>query len=91
MQVEVNGDHINDGMTSTLPQLRQNLLCLIRTDIVVRKDLLHVFNSLLDSFFVICTAVLAEKKLQYINWNVCAFLYFLRQVLTHDFAVKVLA
>ena len=89
--IQMYRHHINDGMTSLLPQLGKNFLSFIRTDEIVSKNPFDLLNAVLDHFFIIGAAILSQQELQNINRDICTFFYFFRQVLADDLSVKILA
>ena len=75
-------------MHPALTQHGEDLLRLIRTNIVVRKDAFYIFNALFNDLRIVGAAILAQQKLKDIDRHIRAFLDFLGQILANDFAVK---
>ena len=75
-------------MHPALTKHGEDLLRLVRTDIVVRQDALDVLNAGLDDLWIIRAAILTKQKLKDIDRHICAFLDLLRQVFPDDLSVK---
>ena len=75
-------------MHSALTQHGEDLLCLIRTNIVIRKNALYIFNTLFDDLRIVGATILAQQKLKDIDRHIRTFLDFLGQILANNFAVK---
>ena len=58
--VQTNRDFVNHGVTAILTEYRENLLCFIRTDIVVREDVLDIRNALFNNFLIVTAAILSK-------------------------------
>ena len=75
-------------MHPALTQHGEDLLRLVRTDIVVRQDALDILHTGFNDFGIIRTAILTKQKLKDVDRHICAFLDLLRQVFPNDLSVK---
>ena len=75
-------------MHPALTKHGEDLLRLVRTDIVVRQDALDVLHTGLDDLWIIRAAILTKQKLKDIDRHICAFLDLLRQVFADNLSVK---
>ena len=90
LDVQVDRDLVDHGVAAPLPENREDLLRLIRADKVVRQNALYIVHTVLNDFRVVGAAILSQKKLQYIDWNICAFFDFFGQVLSDDLSIELL-
>ena len=90
LDVQVDRDLVNHGVTATLPEYGEDLLRLIRSDEVVRQNALDIVYPVLNDFRVIRAAILSQKELQHIDRDICALFDFLGQVLADDFSIELL-
>ena len=91
LNVQHNGNFINDCVAPPLAEHRQYFLCLIRTHEVVSKDALDAAHTLLDNFRVVRAAILPQQELQDIDGDVGAFFDFFRQILANNLPIEPLA
>ena len=71
--IQYNRDSINYCVAASLTQKRENLLCLIRTHIVISQNTLYVLYSLFNDLFIIGITVLSKEVFQYIDRNIGSF------------------
>ena len=90
LDVQVDRDLVDHGVAASLPENREDLLCLIRADEVVRQNALDIVHPVLNDFRVIGAAILSQKELQHIDRDICALFDFLGQVLADDFSIELL-
>ena len=64
---------VNNCIASSLSKKRQYLLCLIRTDIVISQNTLHIVYSLVNNLLIIGITILSKKIFQYIYRNIGSF------------------
>ena len=91
LNVQHNGNFINDCVAPPLAEHRQYLLCLIRAHEVVSKDALDAAHTLLDNFRVVRAAILPQQELQDIDGDVGVLFDFFRQVLANNLPIEPLA
>ena len=53
LDIQMHGHHIDNGVAALFPQLRKNLLCFIRSDKVVRQNVLYILHAFFNNSFVI--------------------------------------
>ena len=75
-------------MHPALTQHGEDLLRLVRTDIVVRQDALDILHAGLNDLRIIRAAILTKQKLKDVDRHIRAFLDLLRQVFPDDLSVK---
>ena len=72
-RIQHNRNTVNHCIATSFAQKRENLLCLIRTHIVISQNTLYVLYSLFNDFIIIGITVLSKEILQYIDWNIGSF------------------
>ena len=77
-------------MAAFFTQLRQDFLCFIWTDKIVRQNPLYRLYAALNDLIIIGAAILPQKKLKHIDRYISTFLDFLRQILPDNLPVKIL-
>ena len=53
LDIQMHGHHIDNSVAALFPQLRKNLLCFIRSDKVVRQNVLYILHAFFNNSFVI--------------------------------------
>ena len=91
LNIQIYRNFINDGITATGTEYRQNLLGLIRAHKIIRENPLHILDTLFDDFLIIRAAVLSQQKLKDIHRHICTFLNLLCQILPDNLPEEVLA
>ena len=73
--IQYNRNTVNHRITASFTQKRENLLCLIRTHIIISQNTLYVLYAFFNDLLVIRITVLSEEIFQYIDWNISPFTY----------------
>ena len=71
--IQYNRNTVNHCIAASFTQKRENLLCLIRTHIIISQNTLYVLYTFFNNLFIIRITILSEKIFQYIDWNICPF------------------
>ena len=86
--IQLDGQFINHRITAALAQNGEDLLRFVRTDKVIRQNLLDVADPLVDHIWIVRAAILPKQEFQNVNGYIRALFDRLGEVLTDDFAVK---
>ena len=86
--IQLDGQFINHRITAALAQNGEDLLRFVRTDKVIRQNLLDVADPLVDHIWIVRAAILPKQEFQNVNGYIRALFDRLGEVLADDFAVK---